>query len=216
MKCMGFVLVLSIAAAQATSAQGADRDEQERAVAAIRKLGAKVEVDSTKPGKPVIKVSFRNTPVTDEGLAHLKVLTDLQELDLSHTTTTNAGLQHIGGLTQLTKLNLSFVPVSDGGLVLLKGLAKLKWIDLERSCKDPDHFIGDAGLKHLTGLTELEYLNLDWNKITDAGLQQLKGLSNLKEVIVASGKVTDNGVKELQKALPKAKIKLTTDIITPR
>ena len=187
--------------------QGICREDRERAVAAIQKLGGKVEVDATDSGRPAVKVSFRNTKITDEELSHLKVLTDLKELDLSHTDITNAGLRHVRGLTQLTKLDLSFNKVHDDGLAHLKDMAKLKWLDLERGCKEPKTFISDSGLKHLKGLSALEHLNLSWNEVTDGGLEHLKGLSNLKEVDLSDGKVTRAGVQDLQKALPKAKIR---------
>jgi len=207
MKLIGLGAVLWAVAWQLPFAAADDREDRERAVAAIQKLGGKVEVDDTAPEKPVVKVSFRNTKVTDEGLSHVKGLTGLRELDLSHTDITNDGLHHLRALSDLTTLNLSFSKVTDAGLANLKGLSKLKWLDLEAGCKDVEHYISDAGLEHLKGLKNLEYLNLEWNKVTDAGLAHLKGLSNLQSVNLYAGKVTASGVEELQKALPKAKIK---------
>ena len=92
------------ATCQAQFGTAADREDRERAVVAIQKLGGKVEVDSTSPDHLVVKVSFRNTKVTDKDLSSLKVFTDLAELDLSHTDITSAGLLHVRGLTKLTAL----------------------------------------------------------------------------------------------------------------
>src|SRR6478672_4328717 len=108
MKLIGLGLVLCASAWQLPFAAADNREDRERAVAAIQKLGGKVEVNATDPEKPVVKVSFRNTKVTDEGLFHVKGLTDHRELDLSHTDITNDGLRHLRGLSDLTTLNLSF------------------------------------------------------------------------------------------------------------
>jgi hypothetical protein len=75
MKLIGLRLVLCASAWQLPFASADDREDREHAVAAIQKLGGKVEVDATDPGRPVVKVSFRNTKITDEGLSHLKPLT---------------------------------------------------------------------------------------------------------------------------------------------
>lgn len=49
---------------------GENKNEQERAIAEIKKLGGRVEV--------IVKVSLGNTDVTDAGLVHLKGLTHVQ------------------------------------------------------------------------------------------------------------------------------------------
>jgi hypothetical protein len=206
MRWMGLLPALCVATCQVPFATAADREARERAVTAIRALGGKVEVDPADPERPVVKVSFRNTKVTDMELSHLAALTELADLDLSHTDITNDGLRHVRGLTHLSKLNLSFNRVTDEGLAHLTGASKLKWLDLKRGCKDVDHYISDSGLRHLKRFGGLEYLNLDWNNVTDAGLEHLKGLSGLREVTLGSGRYTPTGVKGLRQALPKAKI----------
>src|SRR5438046_704437 len=119
MKLIRLGLVFCAYTWQLPFAAADDREDRERAVAAIQKLGGKVEVDAADPGRTVVKVSFRNTKITDEGLSHLKPLTDLRELDLSHTDITSAGLLHVRALTKLTALNLSFNTVRDDGLAHL-------------------------------------------------------------------------------------------------
>src|SRR3954451_17907631 len=75
--------------------------EQERAVAAIEKLGGKVERDRTSPGHPVLGVDLRMTDATDKDLASLEGLKSLQNLRLSSNRITDAGLVHIKRLTDL-------------------------------------------------------------------------------------------------------------------
>ena len=116
MRWIGLLPAFCVATCQVPFAAAADREDRERAVTAIRNLGGKVEADPADPDHPVVKVSFRNTKVTDKELTHLQALTELAELDLSHTDVTNDGLLHVRGLTKLSKLNLSFNQVTDEGL----------------------------------------------------------------------------------------------------
>ena len=62
--------------------------------------------------------------------------------------------------------------------------------------------VTDPGLRHLSGLSELEVLWLDGTRVTDTGLHELTGLTKLQAVIVNEGKVTDKGAKQLRQALP--------------
>src|SRR5947209_16260330 len=77
------------------------RGGQTAAVAAIKQLGGKLERDRDAPGKPVVGVNLNKTKVTDEGLANLEPLTELQELYLNDTAITDAGLMHLKRLKQL-------------------------------------------------------------------------------------------------------------------
>ena len=67
--------------------------------------------------------------------------------------------------------------------------------------------ITDDGLKHLSGLIKLEYLNLADTGVTDAGLQHLKGLAALKNLDLTGTKVTAAGVAMLKQAIPNVKVK---------
>ena len=70
-----------------------------RAVAWVEEMGGKVKVDFEQPGNPVVYVDlFSKKKVTDAGLAHLKGLANLEELDLARTWVTDAGLTHLKGL----------------------------------------------------------------------------------------------------------------------
>ncbi|MAG94272.1 MAG: hypothetical protein CMJ48_11040 [Planctomycetaceae bacterium] len=66
--------------------------------------------------------------------------------------------------------------------------------------------VSDAGLQHLRGLSDLEYLWLEGTRVTDAGLKHLEGSSKLKGIWLEGTQVTPKGVKQLQEALPKCKI----------
>ncbi len=74
---------------------GATRADEASTVAALEKLGAGIERDDTKPGKPVIGVNLRRTQVTDAGLKELKELKHLSGLYLSGTHLTAEGLKEL-------------------------------------------------------------------------------------------------------------------------
>ena len=82
-----------------------------------------------------------------------------------------------------------------------QGLKNLKLLDLRNESftatepKAPR--ITDAGLKHLAGLTKLEYLNLQGQHITDEGLKHLSGMTNLQTLSLSFSGITDEGLKHL-------------------
>jgi Leucine-rich repeat (LRR) protein len=114
--------------------------------------------------------------ITDAGLAHLKELKGLAELDLGNTQITDAGLAHLKELKGLTELDLSGTRITDAGF---------------------------AHLKELKGLTTLY---LWGTQITDAGLANLKELKGLTWLNIAETQITDAGLEELRSALPKCEI----------
>jgi hypothetical protein len=152
------------------------QEDTETAVAAIQKLGGKVERDDKDPEKPVVVVNLGITEVKDAELEHLKGLSKLRRLTLNDTPITDAGLDHIKDLASLQKLYLV------------------------------DTKITDAGLERLKGLKGLQILSLAGTQVTDAGLEHVKELKELKEIFLYGTKVTDDGVKPLKEALPDLKI----------
>ncbi len=90
--------------------------ERERAIARIKELGGKVEVDADSPGKPVVKVFLGDKAMKDADLQHLKGLTKLQELHLGGTKITDRGLENLKGLTDLRKLHLDRTEITDESL----------------------------------------------------------------------------------------------------
>jgi len=63
--------------------------------------------------------------------------------------------------------------------------------------------ITDAGLAHIKGLVNLEYLNLYNTKVGDAGIENLKGMTNLMALYLWQSKVSDEGAATLKNALPE-------------
>jgi hypothetical protein len=115
--------------------------EQDRAVAAIKKVGGRVQFDENGSGKHVLGVSFKDRKVTDAALQHIKQLATLRSLDLNATDVSDAGLEHLKGLLDLRELKLRKTKVTDAGLEHLKGLTNLRSLYLTETR------ITDAGLK---------------------------------------------------------------------
>ncbi len=65
--------------------------------------------------------------------------------------------------------------------------------------------ITDDGLKHLSGLKNLQYLYLDSTSVTDAGMKHLTGLTELR-VLSAPNQITQAGIDELKQAMPNCLI----------
>ena len=147
--------------------------------------------------------------MTDVGLAHFEVFTQLQELDLAGTQVTDAGLEHLKGLAKLQMLALGGTNVTDAGLEHLKGLTRLQKLLLDETK------VTDAGFEHLKGLSQLQVLTLSANaEVTDAGLEHLKGLPQLQLLLLGGTKVTREGVKKLRQALPDCSVFSDFDNLT--
>src|SRR5581483_8071603 len=159
------LLPLTLALLPAAGRQAGD-ETRESALAAVKKLGGKVERDGNGPLAQVVGFNLDSTPVTDGDLARLNSFPQLRVLSLNQTAVSDAGLGH------------------------LKGLTRLRTLSLIRT-KDPKQGrISDAGLESLKGLTRLETLNLGGAQITDAGLAHLEGLDRLRELFLFRTRIT--------------------------
>lgn len=105
-----FVSALRILASSSFAAP--PRAEQEKAVAAIERLGGKVTFDETRPGKPVVGVDFTLTRASNADLHCLTPLTQLRSLSLGLSEVTGNGLGRVAGLAELEELN--FVSMNVG------------------------------------------------------------------------------------------------------
>ncbi|MBI3839870.1 MAG: hypothetical protein HY288_18255 [Planctomycetia bacterium] len=146
------------------------------AIAKIQKIGGTVQALAMNDDSLVVDFHLGGTALTDEGLASVKVLPKLVQLDLKDTQITDAGLVNLAGIATLNRLHLEKTKITDAGLV------------------------------HLKDLANLEYLNLYGTAVTDAGLDHLKGLKNLKKLYLWQSQATDAGVAKLKEALPTVSV----------
>lgn len=68
------------------------------------------------------ELSLRFCPVTDAGMSYVGQLRQLKRLDLGHTGITDAGLQPLAGLTNLTQLQVQGTAVTTRGAQRLRSL----------------------------------------------------------------------------------------------
>jgi len=80
----------------------------------------------------------------DAGLAHLRALTGLEELDVNSEGVTDAGLAHLEKLTDLSDLRLNGTGVTDSGLAHLAGLKGLGFLRLSNT------MVTDAGIRQIS------------------------------------------------------------------
>jgi hypothetical protein len=114
---------------------------------------------------------------------------------------TDEDLVYVGQLSKLEDLTVAFSKsITDAGLVHLSGLSQLKILSLRRTD------ITDAGLKHLLPLENLEELNLSETEVTFDGVRQLHVLHNLQRLGLGGLELSDAQRDELQQALPGCKV----------
>ena len=147
------LLLLVLAIASSSLAQQRLEENQEKAIAALKKLGARIRLDDD--GQP-IEVNLQETATGNDGLVHLAGLTTVREISLHQTKVTDAGLIHIKGPVHPERLFLSDTQTADDGLVYLAGLEKLKVLGLSGTR------VSDKGLSHLEKLKKLESLFLSY------------------------------------------------------
>lgn len=83
-------------ASRPTTAPTNEKQAVEDAIAAVEKLGGRVQRDSNQPHAPVIAVVLMRTPANDRDLALLENFKELQRLNLGLTEVTDVGMAHAG------------------------------------------------------------------------------------------------------------------------
>jgi hypothetical protein len=106
---------------------------QQKGMAAVKRMGGVSKVDEKRFGKPVVSIDLHNSLASSAGLQDFRGLTRLEYLDLSSTKITDPGLKHLAGLKRLRSLKLGATKITDSGLVHLKGLTRLESLDLHGS-----------------------------------------------------------------------------------
>lgn len=168
---------------------------EEKAVAAIKELGGKIEYGQGKFAQNVVKVDLSGTKVSNIDLRLLIQLKELQHLDLSETSVSD-GTQYIGFIKKLQTLDLSRTNVDDAALQKIQSLKKLVTLQLAGTK------ITDEGLKSVAKMSSLKTVGVAQTAVSDAGLRYLGKLASLEVLSVVDSKVTEDGKKELQKMHP--------------
>src|SRR5262245_34620507 len=124
-RCLS-LLVLALLSATGLPFAAHAESEQDRAVAAIEKLGGKVERDPKAPGQPGITVILDDVADPDAALEQVKALKTVTKVSAENAPVTDAGLAHLRGATQLKTLIAPSPKLTDAGLASLEGMTQLR------------------------------------------------------------------------------------------
>ncbi len=148
------------------------------------------------------KLRLAKTGFGTLGLESLLAL-QLEDLDISEASgIDDASMEVVGRLLSLKRLNLWRDTVGDAGVAHLAGLTNLQWLNLDNT------HLSDAGLVHLAAMQQLTFLHLGSTGVTDAGMPALVGLKSLKDLKVTRTAVTEAGVAVVQQALSGVNVQL--------
>src|SRR5580693_8234296 len=156
----------------------------------IESLGGSV---TTGARGAVTGINLRGSWVTDTDLRRLADYPELTTLDLSLTHITDEGMAELKNLPNITDLNLYYAEyVTDQGIAAIKNWKKLKRLNLHGTKSS------DTALEHIAGITTLESLNVGSILMTDVGLERLTNLTNLKELTMGGNELGDAGLQALR------------------
>lgn len=106
-------------------------------------------------------------PIGDAAMPHISAATNLTVLNLPDSELTDQGLAQLEALRQLELLRFGSPRVTDAGLEVVTRLPALRFLHLI------DVPVTDEGLTHLHSLSQLESFYLDGGRCTDEGLYAL-------------------------------------------
>jgi hypothetical protein len=141
-------------------------------------------------------LDLRRCPISDAGIAPIAGLTNLTTLNLGETPIGDDGAAHLRNLTGLDHLFLDATRITDASLPDLVALPNLVVLALTQTA------IGDDGLAKFRPLKGPRSLNLDETRVTDNGLAHLARLKGCAHVTASGTKVTTTGAVSLMKAVP--------------
>lgn len=145
-----------------------------------------------------------NSLATDEACEFLPAFTKLKKLTLSRSQVSDEGLEYIGRLHNLEVLEIldnkflagvSPPTYSDDGIRHLTGLKQLEIL------ATPNAGLSDESLDTIVGLQKLRELHVKGNQFTDAGIRKLGKLKHLERLSLGSSRVSSVGLSALT-ALP--------------
>jgi hypothetical protein len=192
---------------QRQKCQLAGRGDIERVFDGIDELKKKYQLvkDDRKAAMQLLQANepFRNMvkfigPFGDEFLFERSVettLTDVQRVKFAPVRQ----VFRVGGQVQLVQqgadlrpsISVYATPFNDDDLSLWNRRTDVQGFNLGRT------LVTNDGLKHLEGMTSLNYLGLQQTQITDAGLSQLKEFTDLQTLVLDYTQVSDAGLINL-------------------
>lgn len=148
-------------------------------------------------------------PLGDGDLKRLKCFTNLHTLDLFHGEFTNEGLAHLAKLDQLESLTIRGEQIDDSGLRPIWGLPQLRELTLNGTS------LSDEGLARMAAMSTLCALGIAGTNITDAGMKHVSRLEGLTELDLNNTAVTDRGLIPLQRLQALSRLMVDLTSVTP-
>jgi len=130
--------------------------------------------------------------ITDEHVPCLKLLPDLDHLDLADTSITDASMPTISSLTKLGLLSIGNTAITDSGATLLASLRSLRSLAVNGTR------ITDDSTSTIGSLTSINMIFIGDTAITDAGIQVLANLRGLRAIEVHRTKITREGITDFR------------------
>lgn len=142
-------------------------------------------------------LTLDNAPITDLGIANLRTLHDLLELHLDGTGLTDKGMTFVADIKSLKSLSVRGTAITDRGVESVSGLGlrslflsgtaitdqALKTLSsvkqLQRLSMRSCYRVTGSGLKYLTDLPTLQYLDVENCALNAAGIAALGQLKHL-------------------------------------
>ncbi len=145
-------------------------------VDALKKLGAKiVETDGV-----VTQVHVKCDAFTEADFRTLGSFTSIKDLTISGKTITDETIALLAGLTELERLSSDGIQLTDAGYKHFAAFQKLKSLSSFHPAFRSEQFTG-SGLAHLKTLPKLEKLTFAGSTAGDAALEAVGQLTQLKE-----------------------------------
>jgi hypothetical protein len=151
-----------------------------------------IALASNLPGlQTMVLVATPQSRLTDDGLAPLTRLPNLELLSICGNRTSDAAMVHVAQMHKLRKLVLN-CNLTDAGLETLTELTNVEHLDLTQSK------VTDAGMIHVQRFAKLRTLILNGTQITNESLATLAELKTLEDLYLGNTSIDDAAVTSLK------------------
>jgi hypothetical protein len=145
-------------------------------VGTLQKIGAKV----TETAGVVTQVNVKCDAFTEADFRTLGSFMTIKDLTISGKTITDETLALLTGLTELERLSTDGIQLTDDGFKKFTAFQKLKSLSFFHPAFRSEKFTG-SGLAHLKALPKLEKLTFAGSTAGDAAMEAIGQLTQLKE-----------------------------------
>ncbi len=143
-------------------------------------------------GANLTSLDFRDSGVTDAGLASIADFHQMESIFLDRTGVTDAGLHHLAGMKSLNQLSLQGTAITDEGVSHVRALSAMQFLNLALT--------DVSGVGDLSELRDLVVLNLSGTRVDDAGLAGVGAFPRLEMLFLPKTDVLGPGLAGFKNA----------------